>query len=97
MVLGIVSMVLFWTVGFGILLGVLAIIFGAIGMRKAGQLPGRLHRGRGLAGIITGAAGILLGIVFIVFVVAATDDVEINSDPVDGFCNQDRFLQDPDC
>ncbi len=97
MVLGIVSMVLFWTVGFGILLGVLAIIFGAIGMRKAGLLPGRLHRGRGLAGIITGAAGILLGIAFIVIVVAATDDVEINSDQVDGFCNQDRFLQDPDC
>lgn len=97
MVLGIISIVLFWTVGFGVLLGILAVIFGAIGMRKAEQLPGRLHRGRSLAGIITGAAGILLGIAFIVFVVAAADDVQINSDPVDGFCDEGRFLQDPDC
>ena len=97
MVLGIVSILLFWTFGFGVLLGLLAVIFGAIGMRKAGQLPGRLHHGRGLAGVLTGAAGVVLGIAFIVLVVAAADEVEIDTDPVDGVCDPDRFFQDPDC
>jgi hypothetical protein len=80
-----------------VLLGVLAVIFGAVGMRKAGQLPGRLHHGRGLAGVLTGAAGIVLGIAFVVLVVVAADEVDINTDPVDGVCEEDRFLQDPDC
>ena len=38
---------------------------------------------------------------FIVLALAFGDDVddfdEINSDPSDGVCNEERFLEDPDC
>ena len=39
-------------------------------------------------------------VIVILLIVAANqvDDVDdINSDPSDGVCNEDRFLQDPDC
>jgi len=97
MVLGIISIVLFWTFGFGVLLGIIGIVFGAIGMNRSRQLPGQLHRGRGLAGVITGIVGVILGIGFVLIVVAASDDLDINSDPSNGVCNEDRFMQDPDC
>lgn len=97
MVLGIISIALFWTLGFGVLLGITGIVFGAIGMNRARQLPGQLNRGRGLAGVITGTIGIVLGIGFVVIAVAASDDLDINTDPADGICDESRFMQDPDC
>ena len=100
MILGIIGICLFWTFGFGVLLGILGIVLGAIGMSRADQLPGRHHRSRGLAGVITGVAAVVLGISFIVLVVAfagESDFADINTDPANGVCNEDRFFQDPDC
>ena len=99
LVVGIVSILLFWTFGFGVLLGIVAVVLGAIGMKRAERLPGRLNRGQGLAGVITGAAGIVLGVAFVVVVVMAAEefDGEMNSDPPDGSCDEERFFQDPDC
>ena len=94
------SIVLFWTFGFGVLLGIAAVVLGAIGMKRADRLPGRLNRGQGLAGVITGVAGIVLGVIFVVIAVLAAAEVdldEMNSDPSDGFCDEERFFQDPDC
>ena len=35
---------------------------------------------------------------FVVAMVAFRDNIDdIDSDPADGFCNEERFLQDPDC
>jgi hypothetical protein len=58
--------------------------------------------GLALGGIITGAIGILASIVFAILFFVVIDDAtnnldEINSDPSDGECDMDRFLQDPDC
>lgn len=104
LVLGIISIVLFWTFGFGIILGILAIVFGVLGRGRAreitaaGQSDGQ--SGRATAGLVTGVLGVVGGALFIVLLVAAADDLEwdqINTDPPDGECNPDRFLQDPDC
>jgi hypothetical protein len=102
LVLGIVGICLFWFCGIGILLGVLAIVFGAIGMATGKKLPGEPLVGRAKAGLITGIVAVVVGIGF--FVVAAmmadsnsVDFDEFNSDPSNGVCNEDRFLQDPDC
>lgn len=99
LVLGIVGICLFWAVGLGALLGLLAVIFGGIGMSKAKSIPGEPLKGRAQAGLITGIIAIVAGVAFFVAVVAAVDDEfdQINSDPSDGRCDPDRYLQDPDC
>ncbi len=57
----------------GILLGILAVIFGAVGMGRAKK--GRAtNRGVAIAGLITGLVGAAIGIVFlVVFVNIFTD------------------------
>lgn len=59
MVLGIIALVLCWTIFGGIILGLIAVILGAIAYRRArrGEADGQ---GRALAGLITGGIGILL-------------------------------------
>lgn len=100
--LGIASIVLFWTFGFGILLGILAIIFGVMGGNKAKALPGELHAGRAKAGLITGVLGCIGGALFFVFVVVVADEViddviqEIEDEQRDGVCDPNGF-RDPDC
>jgi len=56
LVLGIIGLVFFWTVWMGILLGILAIIFGAIGASKP------VKRGMGIAGIVLGILAFVLGL-----------------------------------
>jgi hypothetical protein len=100
LVLGIISIVACWLCGLGVVAGVLAVVFGILGMKRADALPGRPNRGMALAGLITGAIGAVLSVVLLVviFVGAATsDDDGFNSDPRNGVCNEDRYWQDPDC
>lgn len=101
LVLGIIGLLLaFLCWPLGILLCIAAIVFGFLGRSKAATMAGS-GGGMALAGIITGGLGILLSIVFsIIFFVAVdtvTDDLEVDSDPSDGECDLDRFIQDPDC
>jgi len=75
---------------------------GAIGMGVAGLSRAKsANTGRGLAigGIVTGVLALLASVVWTVLLVVVADDVDsdINSDPSDGVCNRDRFLEDPDC
>jgi hypothetical protein len=79
-------------------LGLVAIILGFLGLGKAKEQNGS-GKGMAIGGIVTGALGILLGVILVFAVFLAADDAndEINSDPSDGVCNTDRFLQDPDC
>lgn len=106
LVLGILSLVgvFCWGVG-GILLGLPAVVLGFLGMKKAKELPGAPQKGVAIGGIVTGALGLVGGLLFLLFtviLVASTDNIQndfgdINSDPSDGVCDSDRFLQDPDC
>jgi uncharacterized integral membrane protein len=59
LVLGILALITSWTVIGGILLGLLAIIFGIIGLRRANRGLA-LGRGRAIAGIILGLLGIVV-------------------------------------
>jgi heme/copper-type cytochrome/quinol oxidase subunit 2 len=65
LVLGIVACLLFWTVFGGIVLGVLAVIFGIVGARRArgGRAP---HRGMSITGLVLGALGLIASAVIIV-------------------------------
>lgn len=70
LILGILAVVL-GVVGVGGLLGILAIIFGAISFKA--------NKGKSLAGIITGAIGLLVSIaVTILFFASTTSDLQAN-------------------
>jgi hypothetical protein len=64
MVLGIVGIVLCWTAFGGMLLGLLALVFGIIGLQRVRRGEGS-GRGRAITGIVTGALGLVLGVVFL--------------------------------
>jgi hypothetical protein len=75
-----------------------AVVLGVIGLGKARELG----QGKGLAigGLVTGALALAVSVLYVLlFVVIAdeADDEGINTDPSNGVCNADRFLQDPDC
>src|SRR5262245_8911202 len=63
LVLGILTLVLFFTIWLPWLLGVLAIVFGAIGISKAGKGAGQ--RGMAIAGLVCGAVGVVLSLLFL--------------------------------
>lgn len=73
LVLGIVSAALFCLWPLAIVLGILAIIFGAIarGRARRGEAT---NPGQALAGIICGAAGIVLGGALLVVLIVVPDD-----------------------
>lgn len=106
LVVGIISLIGIFCFGVGgILFGLVAVVLGVLGMKKANAQPGAPQKGLAIGGIVTGALGLLIGIAFLLFFVvigSTADDLEtdfgdINSDPSDGVCDESRFLQDPDC
>ena len=97
LVLGIISILGFWTFGIGIIFGLLAIVFGAVGRKKSKDMVGDGKRGIATAGVVTGVIGVVGGVLFLVALVPLLDDLEIDTDPADGVCDTDRIFQDPDC
>ncbi|RSO37072.1 hypothetical protein DMH15_18575 [Streptomyces sp. WAC 06725] len=79
LVLGIVGTVLFFTVAFGLLLGLLAIIFGAIGRSKADRGEAD-NGGSALAGLIMGGVAMLLSVLMVCYVVVA-NATYVDDDP----------------
>ncbi|MFF4662677.1 DUF4190 domain-containing protein [Streptomyces sp. NPDC001282] len=69
MVLGILSLCLLCMWGIpGIVLGVLALIFGILGRKRAGRGEAN-NSGQALAGIIMGSVGLVLGAAFLTFMI----------------------------
>lgn len=101
LIVGILSIPLAFACGIGGLFGIAAIVLGFLGLKKANDDLGGGGKGLAVGGIVTGGLGLLAVIAWVVlfFVVAdSVDDIDgINSDPSNGVCNEDRFLQDPDC
>lgn len=64
LVLGILALITSWTVVGGVLLGLLAIIFGVIGLRRANRGLA-VGRGRAITGIILGVLSIAIAAVLI--------------------------------
>jgi hypothetical protein len=79
--LGITGSVVFCLWPLAAVLGVLAVIFGAIGRGKARRGEAD-NPGQALAGIICGVAAMVLAVVAAVFYVT-TDDTEDSDDPFD--------------
>jgi hypothetical protein len=99
--LAIASMVLgiLWIYWIG---SILALVFGYFAKGQIDRSGGRqTGRGMAIAGIVLGwigaAALVLIIVVAIAFSDSSSDFQEINTDPSDGFCNEERFVQDPDC
>jgi hypothetical protein len=99
--LAIASMVLgiLWLYWIG---SILALVFGYVAKGQIDRSAGRqTGRGMAIAGIVLGWIGVAALVLVVVMAVALRDSVDdfddINTDPSDGFCNEERFLQDPDC
>ncbi|OEV21229.1 DUF4190 domain-containing protein, partial [Streptomyces nanshensis] len=75
LVLGIISVVGFCMYGVNIVLGILALIFGIIGLGRA-KRGEATNRGMAIAGIITGSVGIVLGSVLLGFIIWAVANGE---------------------
>lgn len=67
LVLGIIAAVFFWAPFFGIVLGILATVFGAIGIPSAAK-KGQAGRAMGIAGLVLGIIALGLNILFIIVV-----------------------------
>ena len=100
--LAIASMVLgiLWIYWIG---SILALVFGYVAKGQIERSAGRQGgRGMAIAGIVLGWIGVGFLALFIAIAVLARDDIDdsfdgINSDPADGVCNEERFMEDPDC
>lgn len=73
LILGVIATVGFCLWPLAIVLGILAVIFGAVGRAKA-RRGEATNGGQALAGIICGAAGIVLGVALLVVLIAMPDD-----------------------
>ncbi|GHK04706.1 hypothetical protein SY2F82_65030 [Streptomyces sp. Y2F8-2] len=73
LVLGVISLVLFCLWPVALIVGVLAVIFGIIGRRRAGRGEAT-NGGMALAGLICGAVGFVLSAVLLIVLLAVPDD-----------------------
>jgi hypothetical protein len=89
LVLGILTVVFFFTIWLPWLLGVLAIVFGAIGISKANKGAGQ--KGMAIAGLVCGAVGIVIAIAFVVVIVNVASDKNVQ----DVFSSVLQSLQTP--
>ena len=75
LVLGILSLLLFFTVVPPFILGILAVVFGAIGISRANQGAG--GKGMAVAGLVCGALGVVVAILFIALFVSVANDPDV--------------------
>jgi hypothetical protein len=74
LVLGIIAAALFFIFFISIPCGILAVIFGILGVRKANTGVGR--KGMALAGAIVGGVGIVLSVLFVAVINEAGNEIE---------------------
>lgn len=75
LVLGIAALALCWTTLPGIILGVLAIIFGAVALARA-RTDKVSNKGMAIAGLITGVLGLIIGVVLFVAAIRIASDCQ---------------------
>jgi hypothetical protein len=78
LVLGIIGLVMFWAVWVPFVLGILAIVFGAIGRSRAKQ--GAPNGGLATAGLVLGIVSLVIAVLFFVLFFAALSDGTIQLD-----------------
>ena len=98
--LGIVGICLFWIPFLGPLIALVGLVLGVVGMGNAKKANQDSLATRARVGLILGIIGLVGGTAFTIWIMSEVDDAtpgRINSDPSDGRCDFDRFLEDPDC
>ena len=80
--LGIAGLCLFWLVGVGLLLGVLAVVLGAIGMRNANRRPEGGPDGRARTGVVLGVVATLASAAVIAVTMPAGVDTDFEVEPI---------------
>lgn len=89
LVLGILTLVFFFTIFLPFVLGVLAIVFGALGISKANK--GASQKGMAIAGLACGAVGVVIAIAFWALIVNVASDKNVQ----DVFSSVLQSLQTP--
>lgn len=79
MVLGIISVVGFCLYGLNIILGILALVFGIIGLGRA-KRGEATNRGMALAGVILGSVGIVVGAAILGLIIWAATNADSDGD-----------------
>lgn len=99
LVLGIISLLLFWSFGFGIVIGIIGFVLAVVGRSNAKKHASEPRKGQATAGLILNVLGVLGGIVFFILLIPALGDAfdEIEDQRDDGFCDPDDPFFDPDC
>jgi hypothetical protein len=96
LVLGIVAAVFFWTVVLGILLGILAIVFGAVGLSRV--TAGAPSKGLATAGVVLGVVSVIASIAFIVVIGTAAHNASHDAnDQLSHFTFCFNHPDDPSC
>jgi hypothetical protein len=75
MVVGIVSIPLFFLNWIDIIIGIVGLVLSIVGLNKAKRLGGT-GRGMAVAGIVTSAVGILAAVIFLIAVVMAVNEAQ---------------------
>jgi hypothetical protein len=84
MVLGIIAVAIAWLpfiVVLGAVAAVLALVFGAMGVRRAGSSG--VGRSRAIVGLVTGASGVVVAVLGVALTVIVLDVYDAYLDPVD--------------
>jgi len=68
LVLGIISLITFWAIWVSIITGILAIIFGAVGVNLAKTIGA--GKGMAMAGLVMGIIGVILAILWVLVITA---------------------------
>ena len=76
MILGIIGLVFVWLPGLNLTLGILATIFGAVGLNRT-QKGTASNKGMAVAGLSLGIATIILGLFFWMLMVAASSATSV--------------------
>ncbi|MFE0644737.1 DUF4190 domain-containing protein [Streptomyces sp. NPDC058877] len=92
MVIGIVAVAGFCLYGLGGILGILAVIFGIIGLKKAGRGEAT-NRGMAIAGIVLGAIGIVVSAVFLSLVIWAVSQEGVETGYDEGSSESEVVLE----
>ena len=96
LVVGIVAIPMLVLCGLGAIAGLVAVVLGVLGLVRAGKLPDSPGKGMAIGGLIIGVVSLIAGVAIFAAFLAGWSS-EVDTDPVDGYCDVSRYLQDPDC
>jgi Domain of unknown function (DUF4190) len=93
LVLGIVGLLGAFVIGLGAPFAIAGIVLGIIGLQKV-KRGEATNRGQAIGGIVTGAVGVAIAVLWVVLIVAASDEIEDLDECID---QADTQAEEEDC